>query len=191
MTETNNISIELSKAKLTKLLVFSIIFFSVGLWMIVSNPQTNNSFFNDPLVKGFASYGAVIMGALGTFFFTKKLFDKKPGLIIDEHGIYENTSAFAFGLIPWSDIAYIEEHILQVSVASKQYFVTVALTDPEKYISREKNLLKRKLLNANARSYGSPIHISTNGLKTTHQELLQLLKNALTKYRRHQAEQST
>jgi hypothetical protein len=183
MIESRKIEIPLSKSKLTKLLIFSILFLGGGLWIIVTNPQTSNPLFNNPIVKTLASYGSTIMGLFGIYFFGKKLFDNKPGLIIDGQGIYDNTSAFNFGLIPWSDISQIHERTVQASIASKQRFVTIGLFNPDKYISREKNLLKRKLLAANKSSYCSPIHISTNGLKTNHNDLLQLLTEEHVKYK--------
>ncbi|HUR11518.1 MAG TPA: STM3941 family protein [Flavitalea sp.] len=180
---SNKIEIAVSKSKLTKLLIVSILFLSGGLWMIVSNPDTSNALFNNPFVKALASYGATIMGLIGIYFFSRKLFDNKPGLVIDENGIYENTSIFNFGLIPWSDISHIYGSAVQASIASKQHFITIGLFNPEKYISREKNLLKRKLLSANAGSYGSPIHISANGLKTNSDELLKLLIEEYAKHK--------
>jgi hypothetical protein len=183
------IEIPLSKSKLTKLLAFSIIFLIGGLWMIIANPQISNPVFNDPIIKTVGGYGSAIMGFLGIYFFAKKLFDKKPGLVIDENGIYDNTSIFNFGLIPWTDISKIYERTVQTSFASKQRFVTIGLADPDKYISRETNLLKRKILAANAKNYGSPIHISTNGLKTNNNDLLKLLNEYFEKYKHTPATQ--
>lgn len=176
MTEIKKIEITSSKSKLAKLLVFSILFLCAGLWMIKANPQTSNPIFNNSLVKAIASYGAIIMGLWGIYFFGKGLFNKKPSLIIDDKGIYEYTTAYKFGFIPWSDISQINETTVQASIASKQHFVTIGLTDPNKYILKEKNPLKRKLLSGNARNYGSPIHISTNALKVNHDELLKMLR---------------
>ena len=183
MTENNRIEIPLSKAKLTKFLVLSIIFTIAGLWMIISNPQTSNPVFNNTIIKIVAAYGATVMGGLGIYFYTKKLFDKKPGLILSAEGVYENTTAFKFGLIPWTDISGIYERSVQASIASKQHFVTVALFNSDKYISRTSNFLKRKLLEANTKSYGSPIHISANGLKINHKDLLKLAKEYFDKYK--------
>jgi len=183
MKENNKIEILLSKAKLTKLLIFSVLFLSGGLWMIISNPQTSNPVFNNPILKTIASYGSTIMGLLGMYFFTKKMFDKNPGLVLSDQGIYDNTSVFKFGLIPWTDISEIYEKTVQASIASKQYFVTIGLNNPDKYISRETNALKRKLLIANAKNYGSPIHISTNGLMTNHKDLLKLVNEYFEKYK--------
>ena len=183
MTESKKIDIPSSKAKLAKLIIFSILFLIGGLWMIITNPQTSNSVFNNPILKAIASYGSAIMGLFGIYFFTKKVFDKKPGLILNEQGVYDNTSAFKFGFIPWSDISEVYERSIQTSFVPKQYFVTIGLVNPEKYILRETNVLKRKLLIANSKSYGSPIHISTNGLKTNHKDLLKLITEYFDKYK--------
>lgn len=151
--------------------------------MIISDPQTSNPVFNNPVLKVIASYGSLVMGSFGVFFFTRKLVDKKPGLVISEEGICDNASAFKFGLIPWSDIAGVYDRSVQVSLASRQNFVTIGLHNPDKYISRETNVLKRKLLAANSKNYGSPIHISTNGLKTNHKDLLKLIVESFEKYK--------
>jgi hypothetical protein len=182
MIESNHTEIPLSRTKLAKLLFFSFLFLAFGLWMIVTDPQTSNPVFNNVVVKSLASYGGTIMGLFGIYFFSRKLLDKKPGLVLNEQGIYDNTSLFRFGLIPWSDISQIYERKVQASIASKQQLVTIGLIQPEKYITRETNVLKRKTLQANARFYGSPVHISTNGLKTNHKELLNLMNSYFDKY---------
>lgn len=151
--------------------------------MIISNAQVDNPIFNNPILKAIASYGGVLMGLLGMYYFTQKLLDKKPGIIIDENGIYDNTTAFTFGLIPWSDIAQITERTVQASIASKQHFVTIILVNPDEYINRETNSIKRSLLKANAKSSGSPVHISTNGLKTNHKDLIVIMNEAFAKYK--------
>ena len=183
MADSERIEIALSKAKLAKLLFFSIVFLGIGLWIIIAEPEIKNSFFNNPFIKALASYGSVLMGALGIYVSGKKMFDDRPGVVIDDSGFIDNTSAFNFGLIPWSDVSEIFERTMQVSAFSKQSFVTIALVDAEKYIMQEKNLLKRKLLTANTNSYGSPIHISTNSLKTEHKDLLEILTKKFEGYK--------
>lgn len=183
MTTDNKTAIPFSRTKLTKLLFFSILFLAGGLWMIITNPQTSNPVFNNPVVKAIAAYGATIMGLLGIYFFAGKLFNKAPGLILSEEGIYDNSGALSFGLIPWSDISQISERTIQASIASKQHFVTIELLDPDKYISAETNILKKRILKVNAKSYGTPINISTNGLKTNHKDLLNLVNAYFEKYK--------
>ncbi|MDF2188087.1 STM3941 family protein [Paraflavitalea sp. CAU 1676] len=183
MTAKTTIEIPLSKVKLTKLVFYCVLFLAGGLWMIISNPQTSNPVFNNPFVKAVSAYGGVLMGILGIIFIGRKLFDNEPGLVLSEQGIIDNASTYKFGLIPWSDISQIYDRTVQASITSKQRFVTIGLENPDKYISRETNVLKRKLLQANAKNYGSPIHISTNGLKTSHKELLNLVNSYFEKYK--------
>ena len=153
------VNIPLSKAKLTKLLVFSVVFLAAGVWMVVTNPRVDNPVFDNVVVKIVAGYGAMIMGLFGIYFFARKLMDKGPGLIIDAQGIYNNTSAFRDGFIPWCEISGIYERSVQASLASKQHFVTIVKTG------------------------GSRIHISTNGLETNHNDLLKLMKSYYEKYK--------
>jgi hypothetical protein len=181
MAQENSIEIAHSKSKLTKILLFSLLFVAAGLWMIITNPQSGNAFFNNPVIKGLASYGGLVMGLLGIYFATRKLLDKSPGLVIDQMGIYDNSSAFKFGLIPWADITGIYAQEVQAGM-SKQYFVTITLADPDRYIQKETNPLKRKMLALNAGSYGSPVHISTNGLQIDHARLMDLLQQAHAKW---------
>lgn len=151
--------------------------------MILKQPQTSNFVFNDPILKNLGGFLGAIMGLLGTYFFTKKLFDKRPGVIIDENGITEYAGALSIGFIPWADISDISERSVQASVAAKQRFVTIGLVNPEAYIAKETNAFKRKMMSANAKSFGSPIHISTNGLKIKHEDLLQLMRENFKKYK--------
>jgi hypothetical protein len=184
MIENYKTEILLSKAKLTKLLFFCVLFVLIGLWIIIKDIQVSNSILNNPILKKVVSYASILMGLLGIYFFTKKLLDKKPGIILNDKGIYDNTSSFNFGLIPWGDISKISEKIIQTSIFLKQRFIVIGVTDPEKYITRETNFLKRKLLISNSKSQGSPIYIVTNGLVTNHKDLLKLVTEYFEKYKK-------
>jgi hypothetical protein len=180
---TTTIEIPLSKAKLAKLLIFSILFLIVGLWMIITQPETSNPVFNNVFVKALAAYGGTLMGLLGIYFFTKKLFDKRPGIILDSQGITDNSGALSRGLIPWENIDVIFEKTIQASFASKERFITIGLKNPEQYIANETNPVKRKLMSLNSNNHNSPVNISTNGLKIRHGDLLQLMQERLHKYK--------
>lgn len=175
--------IALSKSKLTKLLLFCILFLGAGLWMLIAQPQTSNVVFNSPVVRNGAGILGVVMGLFGIYFFSKKLLDRQPGLIIDEDGLTDNTSAFTFGHIPWADVSEVCERVVQASAASKQRFVTIRLKDPAPYILREPNAMKRKLLQLNAKNYGSPVHVSANNLQIKHADLLALITTAFKHWR--------
>jgi hypothetical protein len=183
MNQTDSIEIPLSKVKLTKLLLACIVFLIIGLWIAISKPEVSNAFLNNVVIKNIGAYGSMLMGLFGIYFFTKKLFDKRPGIVIDAQGITDNAGAMSVGLILWNDISDIKERIIQVSRFSKQSFVVIILKHPETYISKQTNAIKRKIMSSNLNGYGSPINITSNGLKIKHNDLLLLMKENLKKYR--------
>ncbi len=183
MKDTHTIEISFSKPKLVKLLLFSVLFLIGGLWIMIAQLHTSNVFFNNPIVKNVAAYGSTLMGIFGIYYFSRRLVDKRPGMIIGKQGITDYSGALSIGLIAWDDVTIIYETTVPVSIASKQRFITIGLKDPTVYISKQKNAIKRKTMSLNSESYGSPVQISTNGLKIGYEELLQLMKERLTEYR--------
>lgn len=75
------------------------------------------------------------------------------------------------GLIEWDDIVE-----LQIENVVNQKFIMVIVSNPEKYINRQKSSLKKMAMGRNYKSYGSPISISANGLKTNFEELYRLIE---------------
>ena len=124
-----------------------------------------------------------IIGVVGIVFFCaagifgiKKLFDKKAGLIIDEKGITDNTSALSTGLIEWKDINGIT-----LSQVNSIKFLRIGVKNPEKYISKAKNRIKAKLMKINMNMYGSPIFITSNSLKYNFEELETIMQSEFKK----------
>jgi hypothetical protein len=144
--------IPISKGKLVKLICFCFLFLFIGTWMLFTKHETGNSVMDSALVKYGAAVLGILMGATGLVFFIRKLGDKKPGLIIDDNGITDNASGVAAGFIPWEDIT----HIYTTKVMNQE-FIMIGVTNPEGYISRQPGALKRKMMKANMKSYGSPI----------------------------------
>ena len=183
MAEQNIIEIPLSKGKLIKLLSFSIAFLLLGFWLAFYHPRSGNPVFDSELLKYVIGVLGMVMGLVGIFFFSKKILDTKAGLTIDDSGIIENGGALSVGHIPWADIIGIRETAVQTSIASKQKFIVIVLRDPQVYIDRETSSIKRKLMSVNTKSSGSPVNISTNGLKIKHEDLKKLLIEKYEHYR--------
>lgn len=179
MKDPNRIELPLSKAKMVKFLIFSALFLFTGIWIIVRQPQSGNAVFNDAIVKNLAAAGGILMGLFGLYFFTKKLWDKRPAIVIDENGITNNSGAFSLGLIPWTEITVITEMVIQATMFSKQRYVVIGIRDPEYFITRQESPMKRRMLALNLKQ--SRVLISSNALAISHDELLALLqKNLLT-----------
>ncbi len=83
MPEPIRVEIPLSKTKLVKLLIFSVLFLLIGLWLAIKNPQTSNPIINSIIVKSIVAYGGIAMGVFGIYFFSKKVAASKPGVIMN------------------------------------------------------------------------------------------------------------
>ena len=159
MTEKTKIPI--GKKKIVVILLGGLILMVGGIWLTL-NPEN----FIPNLFRIRNSNIIRLCGIIGTIFFglaltygIKKLFDKKFGLIIDKNGITDNSNASSIGLIKWSDITEIKTE----QVMSTKFFL-VYVKNPDDYISKPKNRIKRKLLQSNMNKYGTPLSITSNTL---------------------------
>lgn len=178
MPNQQNISIPLSKSKLTKGLIGSLLFVLASLWILLYQPTVSNPIFNNPLLK----YGAAVSGFLffgfGIIYFSRKLAGKKPGLIIDDEGLFDNASAAAVGRIPWMNIIRVV-----TTQAMNQQFLVIVVNNPEHYINEQHNAIKKKGMIYNFKHLGSPIAIAAGGLKCNLRELLEILDAGLVAHR--------
>ncbi|MDB5121223.1 MAG: hypothetical protein JWN56_2441 [Sphingobacteriales bacterium] len=173
MTKTKQIEIPLSKIKLTLMLFGSIAFVAGGIWMIASpNGFTTSYRTYNPIWVFVVGLASVIFFGLCLIYIAKKLADGAPGLIINDQGINDNSSGVSAGLILWSDIKEI-----RMTEVVNQKFLMLIVFNPDQYISRQSSFIKRKAMEINYKSYGSPISISANGLKTSFDELFLLLQS--------------
>lgn len=169
------IEIPLSKTKILLLVGGSVLFVVASLFLIfvLADQQTK---LNPMLIKVIGVVGMLFFGATGITA-AKKLFDNKMGMIIDENGITDNSSGVSIGLIKWADITSIKTE--QVSSTK---FLLIKVSNPDFYLSQAKGL-KRKMMEANNKMYGTPVSMTSNGLKCTFDELEKLLQEHLNKYK--------
>jgi hypothetical protein len=138
------------------MLLGAAMFVVLGVWF-VDKPENFTSPFHQNTIL------IILIGMLSVVFFGAcaiygviKIFDKKYGLIINKDGIIDNTNALSIGLINWADILSIETK----NVMSNR-FLLLFIKNPENYLNRAKGL-KRKLLYANMKMYGTPLSIISN-----------------------------
>ena len=153
--ESEQVVIPLSRTKILMITAGALVLTAgaVFLWFIADEQRR--------ISPGFARIvsvlGTLLFGA-GIIYGAVKLLDKRPGLVLDAGGIIDNSSAIAAGRIPWEEIVDI-----QTMSVSGQNFLSIIVTDPEKYIARG-NPAKRMLAKANYKGYGTPIFISAMSL---------------------------
>lgn len=170
MTAEQQIEIPLSKSKIALMLIGSLIFVAIGLWFVIAPPAITNTFWGNPTKLAILGYVAIIFFGGCAVFFGSKLPHTKPGLVINNTGIIDNSGALAGGLILWSDI----ENIALLEIHN-QKLIMLEVKQPEVYINRQKNILKRKLMELNHRTYGTPLSITTNALSVPFQELFDMI----------------
>jgi hypothetical protein len=182
MESADETIIELSRAKLVRVALASCAFVALGVWLLsfdMAEIQRGRSFGflnNNPLlVYGVGLAAVVCFGGCGLYGLVK-MFDKKPGLVLNSSGIVENASAVSAGFIPWSEVTGAGVREIQ-----GQKMLMIGVRDPGKYIGRG-GALKRALNKANAKMGGSPVAISSVVLKIDFAELVSLFNRYHQKY---------
>jgi hypothetical protein len=177
MSSPHSIEITTSKTKLIRLMLASVVFVALGAWFIISPATFKTSRFSGTLglflIRAVGIAAVVFFGAC-LLFMIKKWGDKKPGLIIDEEGITDHSSAIPAGFIPWSDIT----NIVEISIY-KNRLLLIKVKDPSIYINRQTGFLKRKAVEYNYKNYGTPIAIGAQSLQYSFDELKSLLQKKL------------
>ncbi len=169
----DRIAIASSKVKLILVALGAFLFVALSVWLfMIADTQDR---FSSIYVKVLSVLGVVFSGLCGLYCLSK-LSDDSPGLVLDSEGIIDNSSAIAAGRVTWQEIRDVQE-----MVVSGQRFLTVIVQDPGKYLGKG-NPLSRLLVKMNYKMYGSPIFISTNGLKVGFDELERLFQDYRDRY---------
>jgi hypothetical protein len=163
------IEIPLSKSKLVLMLLGSFTFIAIGFWFIIVPPTPSNSFWGSSIKIAVVSYASILFFGICAFFIIRKIGNNKPGLIIDETGLIDNSSGVSIGRISWSEI----EDIFVVEI-NRQKLIMLQVRNPEEHIARNSGF-KRKMMQMNYKTYGSPLSITSNGLKISFKELHTIL----------------
>ncbi len=178
MTQDEQIEIPLSKQKMLLTLLGSIVFVGLGIWFLINPPRISNPIFGNPTLIFIVGLASILFFGLVAVTIFRKFSDKKPGLIINRHGITDNSSGVSAGLIPWTDIQEIK-----ISQVMSQKFLMFIVSNPQDYLDKVTNPLKRNAMKMNFKTYGSPISISSNALRTNFNELQKLLVEKMNEYK--------
>ena len=168
--------IEISKIKIIGLFGLSLMFVLIGIWTAFYAPIVNVEILNNNIIrKSIGLLSIIFFGGMGILL-AKKLFENKYGIKINEEGIYDNSSSLNSGLIKWENIERIEK-----SKVVNQNFIRIIVNNPNDFVDRQKNILKRKNVEINFKNFGSPIQISTNTLNIKFEELYGIMISELNK----------
>jgi hypothetical protein len=176
--------IPLSKTKIGLTIAGSIIFVALGAYFIL-HPETFAS-GRHPLRKDIAPFVGVacvlFFGATGIYGLIR-LFDKRPGLVIDEDGITDRSSGAAVGRVLWKDIESIS-----VMKVHRTRFLRIMVNNPKQY-TKDKRGLRKFTINSNLRMYGTPVSINAVTLQCKFEELERLVREGFEESRRSRQSQ--
>jgi hypothetical protein len=173
--------IEFSRTKLIGLSIIAGAFVAGGAQMLFGKSGYSFRvfwFFNDPaFVHGAGLLGILFFG-LGELVILKKLFENKPGLVLNATGLLDNSAGLSIGFLAWSDVAGFE-----AKEFLGQRLLVVRLEDPTHYLETCSPLM-RVQGRINVRLIGSPVAISSNALRIDFSELVSVCNSWLAKYQR-------
>ena len=125
----------------------------------------------------------LILGAVGVLTFAGfgigwifLLLRAGPGLVVDDTGFDDDSSAVAVGRVLWADVTSVSQR-----GAFGSSFVVVNVRDPEVYLARL-GRLARLAATANRSLVGSPVTVASGGLKTSFESLATLLREGFEQY---------
>ncbi len=168
------VPIDKSKA-ITRFTFFVILLLIFTLMAIQPQLFTRSSSTGFIKVAGFIGSFIFIIGAAFT---AQKVFNKKPGLVVDNDGIADGSLGVLFPKVSWAQVTEIG-HL----ESNGDYFIKIVLKDPEKYMAAEPNPLKRKMLEMNYNTLRTPVNIAASRLKMDFQELYSLIQNKWEAFR--------
>jgi len=155
MEKKEQIIIPTSKKFLLLGLLASILFIVIGIVMINSEPSRK---YSSAYLQTWGLLGTTF-SSLTCFYCFKKIFDSKPGLIIDENGLWNNSSIVSNHKIKWNELTGVG-----LTKIGKEKILFLYFKDDSSFIMKF-NLIERLIMRLNMSLYNSPIGISTRSLK--------------------------
>ena len=118
-----------SRAAWSKYLVGALIMIGVGVYVVAASAGR----MGFTIVIGWTS---ILFFACCAFVFVRNLFDRRPRIVFDDHGVLDRT--LRVGLIEWADILNVT-----LRYSRGQPFLNLVLRDTTKYTARLSPLLRR------------------------------------------------
>lgn len=172
------IEIYSSKKKSFLLLIGSLLFVIGGIWMFMNAEnltafRSRNPFF----IKGIGIISVLFFG-FGLYLSIKQLVKNKLFVIIDKNGVNVNPKKNLSEFISWKNIEGFSELKIQ-----SQKMVLINLNNPDYWIEKENNRMRKRLIQFNIDTYGSPFVLSAISMQISPAELVKILNENFEKYK--------
>ncbi len=177
-SDAAEISIPLSRLKIGLMLGGAILFVLIGLWLFQMSDEEilAQRRWNIPWFVHGMGVACIVFFGLCAVLAARKAFDRRPGLVLDAHGLLDNASAVSAGLIPWAEVTGFG-----IYQAQSSRMLVIFVEDLQKYAARG-GAIRRRLNAMNMKLCGSPLVISSSTLSIGFDELLALCERYRHQY---------
>ncbi len=169
-----------SKKKSLLLLLGSITFVALGIWLLLEADNLTVWKARNPILTRGIGIASILFFGLGIFIGIKRVIKSEIALIIDSKGLNVNPKKSLTEFIKWSDMNGFEE----IKIQSTR-IVIIGVKNPEYWLDKETSVFRRKLMQFNISNYNSPFNIAASGLDISSDQLIETLNNY---YDRHKNE---
>lgn len=155
------VSFPISKTKALILVIGSLVFIAVGvsLWLL---PDVSRAL---PRYGQAAAAATLVFFGLCTIHGLLRLFDRRPGLILDRQGLIDHSGTYGVGRVAWSEIRGI--HVTSIYSTP---VLTLEVRNPEKFLGQG-DALRRYFTKERQRLTGSPVYISSTALNANFRDM--------------------
>lgn len=167
-----------SKKKSFLLFIVSLLFVVGGIYMFINAENPTGFRSGSPLVAKAIGIASTIFFSLGIYISAKQILSNRLLLIINRNGINVDPKKSLTEFIEWQSIKGFSELKIQ-----GQKFVVIDVSNPDYWIDKEENRIRKKVMAFNVRNYGSPFNLSANLLQMNYSELITTFNENLNKYK--------
>ncbi|MDD3739254.1 MAG: hypothetical protein PHP31_08190 [Lentimicrobiaceae bacterium] len=172
------IEIYSSKKKSLILLIGSITFVTLGIWLLTETDSLTGWGARNPIFTQGIGIASILFFGFGIFVGIKRLIKSEIVLIIDSKGLNVNPKKSLTEFIKWSDIKGFEE----IKILSTR-IVIIRVKNSEHWLDKETSGFRRKLMLFNISNYNSPFNIAASGLDISSNKLIETLNNYYNRYK--------
>ncbi len=119
------------------------------------------------------------IGGIGILFFgaaiplgIKKLITNEVALEISRNNLILEPNSNKKYVLVWNEILGFD--VVKIKGAK---IIIIEMNNPQKWINKESNLVKKKMMQYNYNNYGTPFNITAAGLSVSHSKLLSSLRD--------------
>ncbi|KRB53917.1 STM3941 family protein [Flavobacterium sp. Root186] len=168
-----------SKKKSFLLLIGSLLFLAGGIWFFFDAENLANFKYRSPILIKTIGIISILFSGIAIYISIKQLVKNQLLLLIDENGINLNPKKMSTQNIEWKNIEGFSELKIQ-----SQKMVIIEVNNPDFWINKEKNYLRKKAIEYNFSNYGSPFVVSAVSMQINYIELLKILNENHEKYKK-------